>query len=196
MSTVGTPPKVTPEELLTMPDGVNYELVNGELVERNMGFQCSRIGTTITRLVGNYVEAHHLGWVLGADASYQCFPDDIDKVRKSNVSFVSFDCLAPADEPVGHCLVAPKLVVEVAAPTDTVFELSKNVDDFLEAGTEVVWLVNPCKQTVDVLRPDGSLRRLRADDEISGDDVLPGFRCLVRDFFATQGAAESTKAQP
>lgn len=196
MSTVGTPPKVTPEELLTMPDGVNYELVHGELVERNMGFQSSRIGGTVYRLIANHVEAHRLGWALPADASYQCFGDDSDKVRKPDASYIARDRLPTDDEPLGHCPVAPDLAVEVVSPNDTMYEVSVKVEEYLEAGVKLVWVVNPATETVDVYRPDGSVERHHADDEISGDDVLPGFRCLVRDFFATQGAAEATKAQP
>ena len=47
MSTVANQTKYTPEDLLAMPDGNRYELVNGDLVERDMGFQSSRIGGRI-----------------------------------------------------------------------------------------------------------------------------------------------------
>ena len=41
MSTVAAKQSYTPEDLLTMPDAVSYELVDGELVERNMGWNAS-----------------------------------------------------------------------------------------------------------------------------------------------------------
>ena len=37
MNIAVTKQRYTPEDLLAMPDSVNYELVNGELVERNVG---------------------------------------------------------------------------------------------------------------------------------------------------------------
>ena len=46
MSTVMT---VTPEELLDIPDGDRYELIDGELVERNMGAESSRIAQKINQ---------------------------------------------------------------------------------------------------------------------------------------------------
>ncbi len=49
MSTAVAPParRCTPEDLLAMPDGKRYELVNGRLVERNMGAESSQIGTRL-----------------------------------------------------------------------------------------------------------------------------------------------------
>ncbi len=38
-------------------------------------------------------------------------------------------------------------------------------------------------RTVQIYRPDGTNQRLQANDELTGEDVLPGFRCLVSDFF-------------
>ena len=44
MSPVLSDQKITPDDLLAMPDGESFELVNGQLVEREMGFKSSRIG--------------------------------------------------------------------------------------------------------------------------------------------------------
>ena len=45
--------KYTPEALLSMPDGDQYELVDGELVERPMGFRSSRIGGSYSAFSGH-----------------------------------------------------------------------------------------------------------------------------------------------
>ncbi|PON15710.1 hypothetical protein C2W62_22340 [Candidatus Entotheonella serta] len=68
--------KCTPEALLTMADGDAYELVDGELVERQIGFRSSRIGGRLFRLLDVYCDREQLGWVLPSDTGYQCFPDD------------------------------------------------------------------------------------------------------------------------
>jgi len=47
----------------------------------------------------------------------------------------------------------------------------------------LVWVVNLKSHTVMVYRGDGSVNRLRASDELSGEDVIPGFRCPVRAIF-------------
>ena len=47
----------------------------------------------------------------------------------------------------------------------------------------LVWVVNLESRTVMVYRRDGSVSRLRENDELSGEDVIPGFTCPVRDLF-------------
>ena len=62
---------ITPETLLAMPDEKDFELVKGELVERNMGSMSSWVGGRIYRLVSDYCEAHALGFVWPADPAGQ-----------------------------------------------------------------------------------------------------------------------------
>ena len=88
MSTVDTKTSYTPQDLLEMPDGELYELVDGNLVERDTGARASWIGGQLLRLLANFLDLHKLGWVFPADNSYQCFPDAPDKVRRPDVSFI------------------------------------------------------------------------------------------------------------
>jgi hypothetical protein len=50
----------------------------------------------------------------------------------------------------------------------------------------LIRVVNPNSRTVMVHRADGTVSRLREDDELSGEDVIPGFRCRVRDILTTR----------
>jgi Uma2 family endonuclease len=178
---------ITPEELLRMPDGVNYELVDGKLVERNMGMESSEIAARILVLIGMFLRDKRLGRLFGADGSYQCFPDP-DKVRKPDVSFIRAARL-PADQVIkGHCPIFPDLAVEVVSPGDLAYEVEEKVAEYLAAGVPLVWVVNPPTRTVRIRRPrsapQGSASELTDADAITGEDVLPGFSCAVSDFFA------------
>nr|MCU0875078.1 Uma2 family endonuclease [Pirellulaceae bacterium] len=64
-----------PEDLLTMPDGDRFELVDGQLVERNKSKWSSYVAGNTYQLLRNLCDANHLGWVYLGGASYQCFPD-------------------------------------------------------------------------------------------------------------------------
>ncbi|MFL5341821.1 MAG: Uma2 family endonuclease [Gemmataceae bacterium] len=175
--------KHTPEELLVMPDGDQFELVNGELVEKPMGWKSSRVGGHAFRLLGNFLEANPLGRAAPADASYQCFPDDPMKVRRPDASVVLFDRLPANLEPEGHCRVAPNLAVEVISPNDLYSEVKEKVDEYLLANVQLVWVIDPPSRSVEVYRADGTVSKIKADGELSGEDVLPGFRCPVAALF-------------
>jgi Uma2 family endonuclease len=166
-----------------MPDGDWYELVGGRLVETEMGFRSSRIGGELNRRLGNHAREQRLGWVV-PEAGYECFPDDPNKVCKPDASFVSFQRLPPDREPTGYCKVAPDLAAEVVSPNDGFEDVEKKVAGYLEAGVRLVWVLVPATQVVHIYRADGTCAIRRAGDELSGEDVVPGFACRVGDLFA------------
>ena len=55
--------KISPEEFLATPDHKGFELVDGEMVELNVGLLSSRIAGVIYRKLDNYSEANRLGQV-------------------------------------------------------------------------------------------------------------------------------------
>lgn len=63
------------------------------------------------------------------------------------------------------------------------WETDQRVEEYLQAGVQLVWVINPQSRTVLVYRANGSIIGLREHDEISGENVLPGFRCRVGQLF-------------
>lgn len=186
------PRTYTPADLLAMPDGKRYELVNGHLVERTVSGLSSAVGMELGSLIRNHCRADNPDWVFGADCGYQCFPGAPLKVRKPDVSFIRRDRLPVEQLAEGFITVAPDLAVEVVSPNDLAYDVEAKVQEYLEAGTRLVWVVYPPTRTVWIYRADGSMIGLRALDELSGEDVLPGFRCPVGALFP----AATTTAQP
>jgi Uma2 family endonuclease len=183
MSTVAAKPVYTPEDLLTMPDGKNYELVDGEIVERNTGWNSSYVGGRLYHKLSAFCEARPCGAVAPADASYQCFPHAPNKVRRPDVSFIDKKRLPPKHAREGHCRIAPDMATEVVSPNDTYEEVEERVDDFQRAGVRLVWVINPQLRSIRVHRLDGTVTDLSETDELDGEDVIPGFRCPVAELF-------------
>jgi Uma2 family endonuclease len=187
MTTATSTTHFTPEDLLNLPDNVKYELVDGKLVERNMGHESSEIAIRIAILLGIFLRGKHLGKLFGADGSYQCFPDAPGKVRKPDVSFIRAGRLPNDKTPQGHCPIRPDLVVEVISPGDVSYDIDEKVAEYLAAGVPLIWVVNPPSRLVQVRRPAGAkqgiVSTLTEADLISGEDVLPGFSCTVKEFF-------------
>ena len=188
-------PRVTAEELLTMPNGKNFELVNGELVERNMSWESERIGSNLLGLLWSFCREHDCGVVNGANAGYQCFeeiyPDDPDRLRKPDVSYISVDRLPSGTAAKGHCPIVPDLAVEVISPNDLSEEVEAKVAEYLRAGVRLVWVVHPQTKTIRIHRANGTVQDLRLHEEVSGEDVILGFRCPVSEFFRLPMQAKS-----
>jgi Uma2 family endonuclease len=184
MSTVAAPTRYTPEDLLKIPDGDRYELVNGRLVEHNMSAWSSYVGGKMYGRLDAYCEANQRGWVFPEGTTYQCFPDEPGKVRKADVSFIRADRMSLAQAAAeGHIPLAPDLAVEVISPNDLAYDVDVKVQEYLRAGVQLVWVINPQTRTVEVHRRQSAGTILGENDDLDGEDVLPGFRCRIGDLF-------------
>ena len=170
-------PAMTADELLhtSLPDK-RVELVRGVLVVREpTGFRHGAVSAALTGLLREHVMAHRLGLVVAAETGFQ-LASDPDTVRAPDVAFVRRERL-PEPEPVGYAPLAPDLVVEVLSPGDRPGETLAKVADWLNAGTRLVWVVDPTRRQVHVYRQDGSEALVTEGGALDGEDVVPGFRC-------------------
>ncbi len=184
--------EMTPEELLKLPDGKHYELVDGRLVEQNMSLLSGIVAVYVSQVLGAYCREKGLGWVAGSEVGYRCFSWKPKQVRRADVSFIRLDrCSLAQVMQKGYVPIPPDLAVEVISPGDLVSELNQKLEEYLRAGVKLVWVIDPQQRIVWVHHPDGTSRRLLESDEISGEDVIPGFRSPVGVFFPPAPTSES-----
>jgi Uma2 family endonuclease len=174
---------VTADELLRMPDdGWRYELLRGRLLrEPPAGAEHSWLGVALGRRLGEFAHAARAGFVFGADCGFRIALDP-DTVRAPDVSFVAADRL-PSGPPRGYVPFAPDLAVEIVSPSDRVSDVTRKVIDYLDAGTRLVWVIDPVTRTAAVHRSRSDVLMLRERDVLEGGDVLPGFRLPLAELF-------------
>jgi Uma2 family endonuclease len=80
--------------------------------------------------------------------------------------------------------MAPDLAVEVVSPSNTSAEILGKATDYLDAGSRLVWVVEPVSRTVTEYRSRDRIRLVQGDDLLEGYDVLPGFSVSVAEVFA------------
>ncbi|MBA3584908.1 MAG: Uma2 family endonuclease [Gemmatimonadetes bacterium] len=170
------------EDFERLPDdGWRRELVRGKVVrEPPAGFRHSGTGVRIASFLHRFVQEHALGEVVGPDAGFVLF-DEPPTLRAPDVGFVAENRLTFDLERFAP--LAPDLAVEIVSPTNTVSELHDKVMDYLNAGTRLVWVVDPRSRTVTVYRSRKEIRLMTEDEEIDGGTVLPGFRLRVSELF-------------
>jgi Uma2 family endonuclease len=184
MATTTTTPLMTAEELLLRPDdGLRHELIRGELTTMSpSGFEHVAIIARLTMRLAQHVEAQELGVVGGAEGGF-LIARNPDPVRAPDVSFVRRERIPAGRLSRAYWPGPPDLAVEVLSPSDRVGEVDEKVGEWLAAGTLLVWVVNPRWSSVTVHRPAREIRLLSEDAMLDGEDVVPGFRCPVRDIF-------------
>jgi Uma2 family endonuclease len=172
----------TEEDLLAMPkDGQKYELVDGEIRVSPAGDRHSVIAAQLVALLVPFVKQHRLGYVMTADAGFR-LPSK--NVRSPDASFVAAGRFPDDKVPDDFGSLAPDLAVEVLSPGDRPRYVLDKVGEYLEAGVRMVWVIDPRKERAVVYRSLSDVRELGADDALDGEDVLPGFRCTLREILS------------
>jgi Uma2 family endonuclease len=173
---------ITAEELWAMPGGEHRELVRGELrTTVPSGFDHGVVVINLSGLVTSHVKQYRLGQVVMKAGFILARNPDV--VRGPDVAFVQVSRIPASGRPVKFWEGAPDLAVEVVSPSDTLEEVEEKVDDYLAAGTRMVWIMNPRRRTITVYRPGSNPVVLREADTLDGQDVLPGFHCGVHEAF-------------
>jgi Uma2 family endonuclease len=104
-------------------------------------------------------------------------------LREPDVAF-STNAQLPDAIPDGFWPFSPDLAVEVISPSNTVYDINEKVVQYLEAGSHLVWVVDPHTRSVTIYRSLQDATILRGGDELSGEQVIPGLRQSLRELFA------------
>jgi Uma2 family endonuclease len=171
---------VTAEELpgISVP-GKSIELVRGVLVVREPpSTRHGRVAAWMTHLLLDFVSRHELGAII-QEAGFKIEADP-DTVRAPDVAFVSRD-RADQIPPTGFARFAPDLAVEVVSPHDRPGELLAKVAQLLDAGSKLVWVIDPLRAKAAIYRENGDIEIIGAEGRLEGEAVLPGFTCALAD---------------
>ena len=71
--------------------------------------------------------------------------------------------------------IAPDFVLELMSPTDSLKETQAKMEEYMENGVKLGWLIDPKTRRVEIYRQGQPVEVLESPTELSGEDVLPGF---------------------
>jgi Uma2 family endonuclease len=178
-----TRPVTTAAQLLELREPGRCELLRGELRRMSpAGEWHGSVAATVCHLLSQHVRPRQLGRVYGAETGFW-IEHDPDTVRAPDAAFVTADRV-PANPSAGYFDGPPDLAVEITSPSDRYAEVHEKALFWIARGARLVWVVEPMARFVTVYRRDGSQQTLREDDELTGEDLLPGFAVRVGDLFA------------
>jgi Uma2 family endonuclease len=71
--------------------------------------------------------------------------------------------------------IAPDFVIELRSATDDIETLHQKMQEYMDAGVLLGWLINPQQQQVEIYRPRQDVEVRNLPTELSGENILPGF---------------------
>lgn len=173
---------ITGEELGTMGNLGRTELVKGEIVYMSpTGHPHGFIESNFGGILYVFVRQHKLGRVFVGETGIYTGREP-DTVRGVDVAFISNERLAQVKS-TSYLDVAPELIVEIVSPGDTWSEITQKLEEYFAIGVKLIWVADPSRQRVHVYRSLTEIDILTATDELTGGEVLPGFRVAIAELF-------------
>ncbi len=163
----------------------DHELVRGELqrvspASGKHGF----FEIEIAFALRSYLQHHPCGSLYGGEAGF-ILSRNPDTVRGADVAYLVREKAQRVPD-TGFVPFAPDLVVELVSPNDRYGEVMAKVGDWLNGGTQVVWVVDYRRKTVEVCKI-ASIRLFTESDVLTAEELLPGFSLPLSQLFASNG---------
>jgi Uma2 family endonuclease len=106
-------------------------------------------------------------------------------VRIPDVSFVSNERLRAwkgRSEPIPS--IAPDLAIDILSEGNTPAEMRRKLREYFDAGTNLVWIIDPATRTAEVYTSADRVQQIAADGMLVGGNVLPGFAIQLGELFS------------
>lgn len=164
-------PTFTLEEFLKLPESdERYELVAGELIPKVSPHPHSHCCKRLIRILDDWCE----------DGSGEANPEwaialkrhSRDCVPIPDLTYVSYKRLPQGWDEKGPCPVPPELVVEIISPGQTFGGMTEKATDYLVAGIDRVWVVDPKARTITVFAANSLPKTFRGEEAIQ-ESFLP-----------------------
>jgi len=77
--------------------------------------------------------------------------------------------------------IAPDFIIELRSASD-VATLRQKIQEYLDAGVQLAWLINPQQQQVEVYRQQQQIKLINLPTQLSGEEILPGFNLSLEQY--------------
>ncbi len=164
---------------LALDDDLNYEIVDGEKEVKMAGAKHDEICAQITGELFNYLKVNKIGKIYSSNTTFQIGENE----RMPDVAFVFAARIPETGTPASKWEIPPDLAIEVISPTDVWDKVNRKVREYFAAGVQQVWLVSQQEEEVMIYDSPTQIRVVTADQELTSEALLPGFKCRVADLF-------------
>jgi len=169
-----------------------WEILESE-EERMPTYEHGIICTNLIGELSSFVKGKNLGRVLDSSVEYRFLETPKGKGKKKtnsskkprfpDVTFMRQEHIPPNVR--SYPEIPPDLAVEVVSPTDREYSIEARVKEYQKAGVRLVWVIHPYSRTISVYHLDTGLlnQTIGANNELDGEEVIPGFKLKVGDLF-------------
>ncbi len=153
---------------------------SGEIVvQLPVSWRTSLRNGEVTMQLGAWQEADGRGVAFGPDAGFD-LPNGANRSPDASWMVRWRIAALSEEERDGFLPLCPDFVVELRSRSDRLETLAAKMQEYIENGARLGWLIDPHARTVHVYRPGAPAKVLDDPDSVAGDPELPGFRLQMR----------------
>ncbi len=138
------------------------------------GSDTGRRNVKITTQLDIWNSQNNLGEVFDSSSGFK-LPNGAD--RSPDASWVPrerWEALTP-EQQEGFAPICPDFAVELHSPSDSLKKIQEKMQEYIENGARLGWLIDRKNRRVEIYRPNRDVEILENPATLSGEDVLPGF---------------------
>ena len=142
------------------------------------GGESGRRNSELTTDLTIWNRQHRLGQVFDSSTGFR-LPNGA--VRSPDAAWVrqeAWEALTP-EQRRKHLPLCPDFAVELLSETDSISDIVIKMQEYLDNGLRLGWLIDPKTETARVFRANGSVEVKTFADTLTGEDVLPGFTFTI-----------------
>lgn len=149
---------------------------NGNIIIMAAAFSLTGIYEGIVnRAVANWNAEFSNGWVFSASAGFKLPNTAIRAADTAWIANENWQALSK-EAKKGFAQICPEFVVEVRSETDRLKAVKAKMQEWIENGAQLGWLIDPTKEKVWIYRADGTVTEVVGfDNTLSGENVLTAF---------------------
>ncbi|MDB9535766.1 Uma2 family endonuclease [Dolichospermum planctonicum CS-1226] len=83
--------------------------------------------------------------------------------------------IIPAEKRKKFAPICPEFVVELRSENDSLSTLKEKMQEYIDNGTQLAWLIDRKQRQVFIYRPNCAVEELDNPQTLTGEDILPGF---------------------
>ncbi|AVH64232.1 Uma2 family endonuclease [Nostoc sp. 'Peltigera membranacea cyanobiont' N6] len=137
------------------------------------GWESGNRNSRLTQRLGNWADADGTGLAFDSSTGFK-LPNGAN--RSPDASWVSQERLEALNpDPDRFLPLAPDFAVELRSASDSLKTVQQKMQEYIDNGVRLGWLIDPQNQQVEIYRPGRDIEILRSPTSLSGEDVLPGF---------------------
>jgi len=137
------------------------------------GWKSGNRNSRLTQRVGNWADVDGTGLAFDSSTGY-ILPNGAK--RSPDASWVSRERLEALNpDPTRFLPMAPDFAVELRSANDELKTVQQKVQEYINNGVRLGWLIDPQNQRVEIYRIGQNVEVLQSLTTLLGEDVLPGF---------------------